>query len=213
MSTQSPIPQMQFIPTNPKITHFLVDLVKHCFVQHFPFTLMITNFPLAAVNGGSKSSLASEDPFFIFVWQQYRRQTIFKQCEIPGGLLLVHPSELNIVSSNTSPQVNDYKFSISRGKWWQQVIACIGRSIFHRRVATVSTSDDLQTVRNPRWLTPGPSIRGIDTQRHIGAQEKQLRPCMSRITGLFESRSLRFSFTFSFLSETKGVDNGLFFDQ
>ncbi|GIY35711.1 hypothetical protein CEXT_254511 [Caerostris extrusa] len=56
------------------------------------------------------------------------------------------------------------------GKWRQQVIASIGRSIFHRRVATVSTSDDLQTVRNPRWLTPSPSIRGIDTQRHIGAQ-------------------------------------------
>ncbi|GIY35718.1 hypothetical protein CEXT_254551 [Caerostris extrusa] len=54
---------------------------------------------------------------------------------------------------------------------------------FHRRVATVSTSDDLSIPdRNPRWLTPGPSIRGIDTQRHIGAQENQLRLCMSRVT-------------------------------
>ncbi|GIY35717.1 hypothetical protein CEXT_254541 [Caerostris extrusa] len=54
---------------------------------------MITNFPLAAVNGGSKSSLASEDLFLSGEWQQYRRQTIFKQCVIPGGLLLAHPSE------------------------------------------------------------------------------------------------------------------------
>ncbi|GIY35713.1 hypothetical protein CEXT_254521 [Caerostris extrusa] len=78
----------------PKNNSSLVDIVKTLFRPNTSLTLMITNFPLAAVNGGSKSSLASEDPFFIGVWQQYRRQTIFKQCEIPGGLLLVHPSEV-----------------------------------------------------------------------------------------------------------------------
>ncbi|GIY65850.1 hypothetical protein CDAR_187601 [Caerostris darwini] len=79
---------------HPQNNSLLVDLVKTLFRPTLPFPLMITNFPLAAVNGGSKSSLASEDPFFIVVWQQYRRQTIFKQCEIPGGLLLVHPSQV-----------------------------------------------------------------------------------------------------------------------